>query len=195
MTTMQLEKQNTATAVRDDELRSIRMINGLRGFSEIRETELVYRDDERPFMWLRDKNPDGVQFLVAEPVYLFDHYKIEIFEDDAAELGLTRDDVDIVGQVTFVRLGVEDGFQRSSAGLDELRILQRERPHERDGRISRPDAAIVAPRVGIVLNAAGAEAALGDVAAQDVDRSLKRLIDDVHVTFALIAQPSEERVS
>ena len=93
---MQLEQQNTAAAVPEDELSTIRMLNGLRGFPEIREVELVYRENERPFMWLRDTHPEGLQFLVAEPVYLFDQYKIELFDDDAADLGLSRPEDAIV---------------------------------------------------------------------------------------------------
>ena len=40
---------------------------GLFGFSQIRSMELMFDEDELPFMWLREEKEDGLAFVVIEP--------------------------------------------------------------------------------------------------------------------------------
>ena len=42
----------------------LKLPQGLFGFSEIREMELLYDQEELPFMWLREDKKDGLAFIV-----------------------------------------------------------------------------------------------------------------------------------
>ena len=41
---------------------------GLFGFSQIRCMELMFDEEELPFMWLREEKEDGLAFVVLEPL-------------------------------------------------------------------------------------------------------------------------------
>ena len=45
----------------------ITLPQGLFGFPEIRSMDLVYDQEELPFMWLREEKKDGLAFIVLEP--------------------------------------------------------------------------------------------------------------------------------
>jgi flagellar assembly factor FliW len=62
--------------------------NGLIGFSQYQRAELLYMPDHLPFLWMRLHGPDTIHFIVMEPGGLIPDYEPEIFDDDAAQLGI-----------------------------------------------------------------------------------------------------------
>ena len=61
----------------------IKLPQGLFGFAEIRSMELVFDQDELPFMWLREQKQDGLAFIVLEPGGIINNYS-----EDFSSLGL-----------------------------------------------------------------------------------------------------------
>jgi len=65
------------------------LINGLIGFPEQREFELLVNAEELPFMWIRAKNRKELGFVVIEPSHFVEDYEVEISDDDAKELEIS----------------------------------------------------------------------------------------------------------
>lgn len=62
---------------------------GLIGFRDYTRAELLYSPDHLPFLWLKLHGPkDAVHFVVIEPAGLISGYEPELFDEDAATLGL-----------------------------------------------------------------------------------------------------------
>lgn len=62
---------------------------GLIGFAAYTRAELLYLPDHLPFLWLRLHGPkDAVHFIVIEPAGLIAGYAPELFDEDAAGIGL-----------------------------------------------------------------------------------------------------------
>lgn len=75
---------------------------GLFGFPEIRSMELVYDQEELPFMWLREEKADGLAFIVIEPGGIIPDYSVEISDGDVDLLKITgADDTLILNIVTL----------------------------------------------------------------------------------------------
>jgi flagellar assembly factor FliW len=63
---------------------------GLIGFPGYNRAELLYLPDHLPFLWLRLHGPkDAVHFIVIEPGSVIPGYAPELFDEDAAGIGLT----------------------------------------------------------------------------------------------------------
>jgi flagellar assembly factor FliW len=63
--------------------------HGLIGFADYTRAELLYLPDHLPFLWLRLHGPkDSVHFVVIEPGGLVADYAPELFDEDAAGIGL-----------------------------------------------------------------------------------------------------------
>jgi flagellar assembly factor FliW len=70
---------------------SFTLPQGLIGFADYTRAELLYLPDHLPFLWLRLHGPtDSVHFIVVEPAGLVPGYAPELFEEDAAVLGITE---------------------------------------------------------------------------------------------------------
>lgn len=62
---------------------------GIIGFRDYTQAELVYLPDHLPFLWMKLSNgKDTVHFVVIEPAGLIADYTPEVFDDDAAQLDL-----------------------------------------------------------------------------------------------------------
>ncbi|MBX3738106.1 MAG: flagellar assembly protein FliW [Candidatus Didemnitutus sp.] len=62
---------------------------GIIGFRDYTQAELLYQPDHLPFLWLKLSNgKDSVHFIVIEPAGLIPDYTPEVFDDDAAQLDL-----------------------------------------------------------------------------------------------------------
>lgn len=62
---------------------------GIIGFRDYTQAELLYQPDHLPFLWMKLSNGnDAVHFIVIEPAGLISDYTPEIFDDDAASLEL-----------------------------------------------------------------------------------------------------------
>ena len=80
----------------------LKLPQGLFGFSEIREMELLYDQEELPFMWLREDKKDGLAFIVLEPGGIIPEYSVEITDADVEILGVTgAEDTMILNIVTL----------------------------------------------------------------------------------------------
>ena len=75
---------------------------GLFGFSDLREMELVFDQEELPFMWLREDKKDGLAFIVLEPGGIIPDYSVEITDSDVGVLGVSGpEDTMILNMVTL----------------------------------------------------------------------------------------------
>ena len=63
---------------------------GLVGFPELTCMEIVYSEDQLPFMWLQDKGESGLSFLVINPDGFLQNYTIELSELDAEFLEISN---------------------------------------------------------------------------------------------------------
>ncbi len=62
---------------------------GLIGFPAYHRAELRYLPENLPFLWLTIQGPPGpVNFVVVEPAGLIPGYELELFDADAASIGL-----------------------------------------------------------------------------------------------------------
>ena len=77
---------------------------GLIGFAAYRRAELLYLSDHLPFLWMKLRGPDTIQFIVIEPGGVVSGYEPEIFDGDAEQLGI-RDPAEamILNIVTLLR--------------------------------------------------------------------------------------------
>jgi flagellar assembly factor FliW len=78
---------------------------GLIGFAGYTRAELLYLPDHLPFLWLRLHGPkDSVHFIVIEPAGLIPNYAPELFDEDAAGIGLAdASDAMVLNIVTMAR--------------------------------------------------------------------------------------------
>ena len=68
---------------------SLRLPAGLVGFPDYTSFELLYEPEQLPFIWLRLQGPDLLHFVVIEPGGIIPDYELELFDEDAAFLGIT----------------------------------------------------------------------------------------------------------
>jgi len=75
---------------------------GLFGFPEIKNMDLVYDNGELPFMWLREDKGDGLAFIVIEPGGIIPNYSVEISDGDVDLLEISSsEDTMILNIVTL----------------------------------------------------------------------------------------------
>ncbi len=63
---------------------------GIVGFPEHRRGEVFHLADQLPFQWLRLHGPEPLHFVVIDPAGIVPDYAPELFDDDAAALGITE---------------------------------------------------------------------------------------------------------
>jgi flagellar assembly factor FliW len=77
-------------------------LKGLFGFADLRSLDLVYDEEELPFMWLREEKKDGLAFIVLEPGGIIPNYSVEVSDADVNVLGITGpEDTMILNIVTL----------------------------------------------------------------------------------------------
>lgn len=84
---------------------SLRLPEGLVGFPEHKSFELLYMPDQLPFVWLRLHGPDQLHFVVIEPAGIIPDYELELFDEDAALLGITDPSDAMVLNIVTVKPG------------------------------------------------------------------------------------------
>ncbi|MFA5262803.1 MAG: flagellar assembly protein FliW [Opitutaceae bacterium] len=67
----------------------LKLPQGLIGFPQHTSFELLYQPDQLPFRWMRLHGPEIVHFVVIEPQGIIPDYEPELFDEDAASLGIT----------------------------------------------------------------------------------------------------------
>jgi flagellar assembly factor FliW len=70
---------------------SFTLPNGLIGFEQYKQAELLYQTDHLPFLWLKLIGPsDSLHFVVIEPGGIITGYEPELFENHALTLDLNN---------------------------------------------------------------------------------------------------------
>ena len=65
---------------------------GLIGFGDFTQAEILYAPEHLPFLWLKLTNPtakETLHFIVIEPAGFIPGYEPELFDEDAAGLDIT----------------------------------------------------------------------------------------------------------
>lgn len=79
------------TDLEDVSANSFILPNGLIGFEDYRQAELLYQADHLPFLWLKLTSPqDVVHFVVIEPGGIIPGYEPELFDEHAMDLDLNE---------------------------------------------------------------------------------------------------------
>ena len=96
------EGSNSPEISNSDNSNRVNLPQGLFGFSSIRHLDLVYDEEELPFMWLREEKKDGLAFIVLEPGGIIPDYSVEVSDSDVGVLGITGpEDTMILNIVTL----------------------------------------------------------------------------------------------
>jgi len=102
---MKVSPETTPTDLADTAAQSIRLPDGLVGFPEYKSFELLCATDQLPFIWLRLHGPDPLHFVVIEPGGIIPDYEPELFDEDAAFLGLSAPGDTLVLNIVTVKPG------------------------------------------------------------------------------------------
>jgi flagellar assembly factor FliW len=86
---------------------SLRLPEGLVGFPEHKSFELLFAPDQLPFIWLRLHGPNPLHFVVIEPGGIIPDYELELFDEDAAFLGLASSADTMVLNIVTVKPGAQ----------------------------------------------------------------------------------------
>ena len=92
----------TLDAPPEADLRLFQIPQGLVGFPEYKTFDIFFDPEQQPFRWLRLNGPAPLQFVVIEPGGIIPDYEIELFDDDAAYLGIEDSSDAIVLNVVTV---------------------------------------------------------------------------------------------
>jgi len=96
------EDSNNSDIVGAEIRNRVSLPQGLFGFADLRSLDLVYDEEELPFMWLREEKKDGLAFIVLEPGGIIPNYSVEVADADVNVLGITGpEDTMILNIVTL----------------------------------------------------------------------------------------------
>ena len=77
---------------------------GLVGFADYTQAELLYNKDQLPFVWMKiSSSKDSVNFVVIEPGGIIDGYAPELFDADSLSLDLLDPSEAMVLNIVTVR--------------------------------------------------------------------------------------------
>jgi flagellar assembly factor FliW len=101
---MKVTSDTLATPSPEGPFPTFTLPQGLIGFSEYKSFELLVDPEQAPFRWLLLQGPETIQFVVIEPGGTIPDYELELFDEDAALLGITGpEDALILNIVTVSR--------------------------------------------------------------------------------------------
>ncbi len=80
---MKFETEKTTLQENSSGSNIIDLPQGLVGFPELRQLEILYRVDQRPFMWLQSTGDVDIAFLVIQPYGTVADYNVGISSQDA----------------------------------------------------------------------------------------------------------------
>ncbi len=98
---------NTTDQTAPGNVQDLRLPEGLVGFPDHKHFELLYVPDQLPFIWLRLLGPEPLHFVVIEPAGIIPDYELELFDDDAAFLGISDPADAMVLNVVTVKPGTQ----------------------------------------------------------------------------------------
>ena len=86
-----------------DQTLQFKLPEGLVGFPKHQSFTLTSVPDQAPFLWMHLEGPDPLNFIVLEPTGFIPGYELELFDEDAAFLGIKDSQDAIVLNVVTVR--------------------------------------------------------------------------------------------
>lgn len=98
-----LAETPTAAAVVAPPALELRFAAGIVGFPDHRRGEIFHLADQLPFQWLRLHGPSPLHFVVLDPCGLIPDYAPELFDDDAAALGIATAADALIFNIVTVR--------------------------------------------------------------------------------------------
>lgn len=99
---MKLDTDNPILKDLPTDAHIVRLPKGLVGLPELKELEIVFNEEQLPFMWLREQTEDGFSFIVVEPAVLLDDYSFDVKDEDVAQIGIKKgEDVLVLNIVTL----------------------------------------------------------------------------------------------
>ncbi len=102
---------------------------GLIGFPDVTDFELLANTDELPFMWIRSIERHEVGFIVIEPSEILDSYEVEIPDDDIAALDIKSEADTLVLNIVTLKDG--DPIESATVNLIGPIVLNR---HTMEGK-------------------------------------------------------------
>ncbi len=81
----------------------LRFASGIVGFPEHQRGEIFHLPDQLPFQWLRLHGPSPLHFVVIDPCGIVADYAPELFDDDAAALGIASAADALIFNIVTVR--------------------------------------------------------------------------------------------
>jgi flagellar assembly factor FliW len=99
--------------------------NGLIGLGGT-QYALLARDDDSAFVWLHSLDDPDLAVPVTNPFRFFDHFEIELADDEAARIGLTEADDPAV----YVTVRATDSLEDFSANLYAPILISSGRGHQ-----------------------------------------------------------------
>lgn len=99
---MKLDTDNQRLKELPTDAHIVRLPKGLVGLPDLKELEIVFKEDQLPFMWLREQSEEGFSFAVVEPAALLDSYSFDVKDEDASQIGIeTGEDVLVLNVITL----------------------------------------------------------------------------------------------
>ena len=86
------------------------------GLPEYKSFELLYDAEQLPFIWLRLQGPDQLHFVVIQPGGIIPDYELELFDEDAASLGIAESAEALVFNIVTVHPGPQSTATVNLAG-------------------------------------------------------------------------------
>ena len=102
---MKFTSDSTLVAPEETAPQVLRLPQGLVGFPQHTSFELLYDAEQLPFRWLKLNGPIPLQFVVIEPDGIIPDYEVELFDEDAANLGITGSSDALVLNIVTVGRG------------------------------------------------------------------------------------------
>lgn len=103
---MKVSPDTSPTGLESSTSQQLKLPLGLVGFPDHHEFELLFAQDQLPFMWLRLHGPTIFDFVVIEPGGIIPDYELELFDEDAAFLGISDSSNTMVLNIVTVHPGV-----------------------------------------------------------------------------------------
>jgi len=105
---MKFDSEKTIILDAPLEVNGVDLPDGLIGFPELKRMELVYAEEEAPFMWLKATGDEGLTFLVINPFELVEDYSIELLDGDVEALGLKAQEDALVLTIVTIHKGTPE---------------------------------------------------------------------------------------
>lgn len=113
---MKVSPDNAQTETTTAPSQTVQLPNGLVGLPEYKSFELLYVPEQLPFIWLRLLGGTPLHFVVIEPGGIIPDYEVELFDEDAAFLGISDPSEAMVLNIVTVKPGTQASATVNLAG-------------------------------------------------------------------------------